>query len=69
MRVSRYTNFGIFSLIPMTTDTLIAVRDPFGIRPIVLGKLDESFVLSSESCGLDIIGKELAETLSLVKLL
>ncbi len=50
---------GAFSLILMTNDTLIAVRDPFGIRPLVLGKLDESFVLSSESCGLDIIGAEL----------
>ena len=43
----------------MTNDTLIGVRDPFGIRPLVLGKLGESFVFSSESCGLDIIGAEL----------
>ena len=50
---------GAFSLILMTNNTLIAVRDPFGIRPLVLGKLGESFVLSSESCGLDIIGAEL----------
>ncbi|MBS91548.1 MAG: amidophosphoribosyltransferase [Rickettsiales bacterium] len=50
---------GAFSLILMTNDTLIATRDPFGIRPLVLGKLNESFVLSSESCGLDIIGAEL----------
>ena len=50
---------GAFSLILMTNNTLIGVRDPFGIRPLVLGKLDNSFILSSESCGLDIIGAEL----------
>ena len=35
------------------------MRDPFGIRPLVLGRLGESYVFSSESCGLDIIGAEL----------
>ncbi len=50
---------GAFSLILLTNDSLIGVRDPFGIRPLVLGKLNESFILSSESCGLDIIGAEL----------
>jgi amidophosphoribosyltransferase len=43
----------------MTKDSLIAVRDPFGIRPLVLGKIDNSYVFSSESCGLDIIGAKL----------
>ena len=43
----------------MTIDKLIGVRDPFGIRPLVLGKYKNSYVLSSESCGLDIIGAEL----------
>ena len=38
---------------------LIGVRDPFGIRPLVLGKYKNSYILSSESCGLDIIGAEL----------
>ena len=50
---------GAFSIILMTNKTLIGARDPFGIRPLVLGKLDNSYVLSSESCGLDIIGAEL----------
>lgn len=50
---------GAFSLVLLTHDSLIGVRDPFGIRPLVLGKLNESFILSSESCGLDIIGAEL----------
>ena len=43
----------------MSRDSLIGVRDPFGIRPLVLGKLNGSYVFSSESCGLDIIGAEL----------
>ena len=50
---------GAYSLLLMTNDKLIGVRDPFGIRPLVLGKYKNSFVLSSESCGLDIIGAEL----------
>lgn len=50
---------GAYALLLMTNDTLIGVRDPFGIRPLVLGKLGKSFVFSSESCGLDIIGAEL----------
>ena len=50
---------GAYSLLLMTNDKLIGVRDPFGIRPLVLGKYRDSFVLSSESCGLDIIGAEL----------
>ncbi len=50
---------GAFSLVLLTKDSLIGVRDPFGIRPLVLGKLNESYIFSSESCGLDIIGAEL----------
>ena len=37
---------------------LIGARDPFGIRPLVLGKLGDSWVLASETCALDIIGAE-----------
>ena len=43
----------------LTNDSLIGVRDPFGIRPLVLGKLNDAYILSSESCGLDIIGADL----------
>ena len=43
----------------LTNDSLIGVRDPFGIRPLVLGKLNDTYILSSESCGLDIIGADL----------
>ena len=47
---------GAFSIVAMTRSKLIGVRDPLGIRPLVLGKLKDAYVLSSETCGLDIIG-------------
>ncbi len=50
---------GAYSLILMIKNSLIGIRDPFGIRPLVLGKINNSYVFSSESCGLDIIGAEL----------
>ena len=40
----------------MTQNTLIGVRDPYGIRPLVIGKLKNSYVLASETCAFDIIG-------------
>ena len=50
---------GAFSVIAMTRTKLIGVRDPLGVRPLVLGRLgDGAFCLSSETCGLDIIGAE-----------
>jgi amidophosphoribosyltransferase len=50
---------GAFSVIAMTRTKLIGVRDPLGVRPLVLGRLGEGWVLSSETCALDIIGAEL----------
>ena len=47
---------GGFSLILMTGKKLIGVRDPYGIRPLVLGELNGSPLLTSETCSLDIIG-------------
>ncbi|MDC0903021.1 amidophosphoribosyltransferase [Pelagibacteraceae bacterium] len=47
---------GGYALVLMTNKKLIGVRDPYGIRPLVLGKLKESFILASETCALDIIG-------------
>tara|TARA_B100001057_G_scaffold423425_1_gene445547 strand:+ start:1146 stop:2615 length:1470 start_codon:yes stop_codon:yes gene_type:complete len=47
---------GGFSLVMMTNKKLVGVRDPFGIRPLVIGKLKNSYILSSETCALDIIG-------------
>ncbi len=46
---------GAFSLIIMSERELIAVRDPFGFRPLALGKLDDAYILASESCALDLI--------------
>ena len=40
----------------MTQNTLVGVRDPYGIRPLVIGKLKNSYVFASETCALDIIG-------------
>ncbi len=47
---------GAYSLVVATQDAVYAVRDPFGIRPLCLGKLDSGWVVSSESCALDTIG-------------
>ena len=47
---------GGYALTILTEKKLIGVRDPFGIRPLVIGKLNTSFVLASETCALDIIG-------------
>lgn len=49
---------GAYSLVAVTDDMLIGVRDPFGIRPLVLGKLGGSYILTSETCALDIIGAD-----------
>ena len=47
---------GGYSLILMTNKKLVGVRDPFGIRPLVIGKLKNSFIFASETCALDIVG-------------
>ena len=47
---------GGYSLVMLAQNKLIGVRDPLGIRPLVIGKLKNSFVLASETCALDIIG-------------
>ncbi len=47
---------GAYALVLLTQDTLIGVRDPYGIRPLVIGKLNNSYILASETCALDIIG-------------
>ncbi len=50
---------GAYSLIVMTNDKLVGVRDPHGIRPLCLGRLgDDGYVLASESCALDVVGAE-----------
>ena len=47
---------GAFSLVMLTPDCLIAVRDPHGFRPLALGRLGEAFVVCSETCAMDLIG-------------
>jgi amidophosphoribosyltransferase len=50
---------GAFSVIALTRTKLIGVRDPLGIRPLVLGKFGDAWILSSETCALDIVGADL----------
>ena len=47
---------GGYALVVLTQNILIGARDPFGIRPLVIGKLKNCYVLASETCALDIIG-------------
>ena len=47
---------GGYALVMLTQSTLIGVRDPYGIRPLVIGKIKDSYVFASETCALDIIG-------------
>ena len=47
---------GAFSLIIQTSRKLVGVRDSYGIRPLCIGEFDGNYILSSETCGLDIIG-------------
>ena len=49
---------GAYSLVGLHKDGLIGVRDPLGVRPLVLGKLDDAYILASETCALDIIGAD-----------
>jgi amidophosphoribosyltransferase len=47
---------GGYSLVMMTNKKLVGARDPFGIRPLIIGKIKNSYVFASETCALDIIG-------------
>jgi amidophosphoribosyltransferase len=49
---------GAYSIVAMTNDKLIGVRDPYGVRPLILGRLGKALILASETCALDIIGAE-----------
>lgn len=50
---------GAFALTMTMGNMLIGIRDPYGIRPLVLGKTDDNYILASESCALDVLGAEL----------
>ncbi len=47
---------GAYSLICLTSEGMLACRDPLGVRPLVLGRLGETYILSSETVGLDVVG-------------
>jgi amidophosphoribosyltransferase len=49
---------GAFSLVMLTDQELIAVRDPYGFRPLCLGKLKDSWIVASETCAFDLIGAD-----------
>jgi amidophosphoribosyltransferase len=49
---------GAYSLAAITRRKLIGMRDPHGVRPLVLGRIGNAYILSSETCALDIIGAE-----------
>jgi len=49
---------GSYALVCLTNDMMIGVRDPIGIRPLVIGRLGQSYVLASETCALDMVGAE-----------
>jgi amidophosphoribosyltransferase len=49
---------GAYSLVALANDMVIGVRDPLGVRPLVLGKLGSGHILASETCALDIVGAD-----------
>lgn len=49
---------GSYAIVILTQDKLIGVRDPNGIRPLCIGKINDSYILSSESCALDSVGAD-----------
>ncbi|MDN5307043.1 MAG: amidophosphoribosyltransferase [Eubacteriaceae bacterium] len=50
---------GAYAVVINVGDKLVGIRDPFGLRPLCLGKRDDDYFLASESCALDAIGAEL----------
>ncbi len=50
---------GSYAVVMVTPKRLVGIRDPLGIRPLCLGRLDNSYVLASESCALDAVGAEM----------
>lgn len=49
---------GSYAIVMLTNDKMIGVRDPNGLRPLCIGKLNESYILCSESCALDAVGAD-----------
>ena len=55
---------GAYALVSIIDDKLIGVRDPLGIRPLILGKVGDAYILASETCALDIIGADYVRDLA-----
>jgi amidophosphoribosyltransferase len=55
---------GAFSVVALSEGKLIAFRDPRGMRPLCLGRLDKDWVVASETCALDLVGAELEREIS-----
>ncbi len=49
---------GAYSLVVLDNDRLIGVRDPVGVRPLIIGRIGDAVILTSETCALDIVGAE-----------
>ena len=49
---------GAYSLTVLTDSGVIGIRDPLGVRPLCLGKIDNGYIIASESCAIDHIGGE-----------
>ena len=49
---------GAYSMSIMTKDSIVAFRDPNGFRPLSIGKLDNAYIISSETCAFDLVGAE-----------
>lgn len=49
---------GAYSLVVLSHDQLIGVRDPYGVRPLIMGKLGDAVIFASETCALDIVGAD-----------
>src|SRR5690606_18562845 len=52
---------GAYSLVILTSDAIYGVRDPWGLRPLVLGQIDGGYVLASESCAFATIGGKMIQ--------
>ena len=49
---------GAYSLVALSQDSIIGLRDPLGVRPLVIGRLADAWIVTSETCALDIIGAD-----------
>src|SRR5690242_14191957 len=55
---------GAYSLLVLTPDAMYAIRDPYGFRPLTLGRLDDAWVVASETCALDLMEAKVARDIA-----